>query len=139
VALAAEFPKAEGDGRVLFVKAAGAADTLGRGLEDKGWAVDEVVAYRTVDAAPPPAAVASTLAGADVVTFASASAVTSYLRLRDTDGRPLAVPPVVACIGPSTAVAARAAGLTVAIEPAKASVEALVVAIAAHLGSMAGP
>ncbi|MGH9006273.1 MAG: uroporphyrinogen-III C-methyltransferase [Acidimicrobiales bacterium] len=137
-ALAAEFAKAVGNGRVLFVKAAGAANALARGLEDKGWAVDEVVAYRTIDASPPPAAVASTLAGADVVTFASASAVTSYLRLRDTDGRPLAVPPVVACIGPSTAVAARAAGLTVAIEPAKLSVEALVVAIAAHLGALPG-
>ena len=116
-----------GDGRVLFVKAAGAGDALGAGLAAKGWAVDEVVAYRTVDAAPPPAAVAvDAWRGADVVTFASPSAVAAYLRLRDTDGRPLPVPPVVACIGPSTADGGPAAGLTVAVEPAEASVEALV-------------
>jgi uroporphyrinogen-III synthase len=97
-----------------------------------------VIAYRTVDAPPPRAEVVATLADADVVTFASASAVSAYLRLRDTDGRPLAVPPVVACIGSTTSVAARAAGLRVAVEPAKATMEALVVAVAAHLGGMPG-
>jgi uroporphyrinogen III methyltransferase/synthase len=134
-----ELPPAEGGGgRVLFVRAAGAGDTLGAGLAAKGWTVDEVVAYRTVDAPPPRAEVAAGVAEADVVTFASASAVSAYLRLRDTDGRPLPVPPVVACIGQTTSVAARAAGLSVAVEPARASVEALVVAVTAHLGAMPG-
>jgi uroporphyrinogen-III synthase len=50
----------------------------------------------------------------------------------------LSVPPVVACIGSTTSVAARAAGLSVAVEPAKATIEALVVAIAAHLGDLPG-
>jgi uroporphyrinogen-III synthase len=48
------------------------------------------------------------------------------------------VPPVVACIGSSTSVAARAAGLSVAVEPSLATMEALVVAIAAHLGDLPG-
>ncbi len=134
-----ELPPAEGGGRVLFVKAAGAGGALGAGLAAKGWDVDEVVAYRTVDAAPPRAEVAATVAEADVVTFASPSAVSAYLRLRDTAGRALAVPPVVACIGSSTSVAARSAGLSVAVEPSMATMEALVVAIAAHLGDMPAP
>jgi uroporphyrinogen III methyltransferase/synthase len=133
-----QLPATTTGGRVLFVKAAGASDALGIGLTAKGWAVDEVIAYRTVDAPSPRAEVAATVAGADVVTFASASAVAAYLRLRDTEGRPLPVPPVVACIGQTTSVAARAAGLSVAVEPARASVESLVVAIAVHLGDMAG-
>jgi uroporphyrinogen III methyltransferase/synthase len=136
--LADELPVAPAGGRVLFVKAAGSADTLRSGLAAKGWEVDEVVAYRTVDAAPPRAEVAAALGDADVVTFLSPSAVHAYLRLRDTDGRPLAVPPVVACVGPTTAMAARSAGLSVAVEPAKASVDGLVLAITAHLGALPG-
>ncbi len=132
----AELPEAPGGGRVLFVRAAGAADTVREGLGAKGWQVEEVVAYRTRDASPPPAEVASLVSRADVVTFASPSAVEAYLRIRDTAGHPLPVPPVVACIGSSSAVAARAAGLQVAVEPAKASVEGLVLAIGAHFGSL---
>jgi uroporphyrinogen III methyltransferase / synthase len=131
-----EMPPAPPGGRILFVRAAGAADTVAAGLGAKGWSVDDVVAYRTVDAPPPPAELAALVSGADVVTFASASAVNAYLRLRDTAGRPLRVPPLVACIGLSTGVAARAAGLHVAVEPSKPSVEALVLAIAAHFGAM---
>ena len=133
-----ELPPADDGGRVLFVKAAGAGETLRAGLAAKGWEVDEVVAYRTVDGPTPRAEVAATVAEADVVTFASASAVAAYLRLRDSAGRALPVPPVVACIGSSTSVAARAAGLSVAVEPSLATMEALVVAIAAHLGDLPG-
>jgi uroporphyrinogen III methyltransferase/synthase len=136
--LVEDLPEAPPGGRVLFVRAAAASETLGVGLARKGWTVDQVVAYRTVDAAAPQAEVAADLADADVVAFLSPSAVSAYLRLRDTDGRPLSVPPVVACVGSTTATAARAAGLRVAVEPSKASVDALVLAIAAHLGSMPG-
>jgi uroporphyrinogen III methyltransferase/synthase len=129
---------AEGAGRVLFVRAAAASDVVAVGLAAKGWTVDEVVAYRTIDAPPPHAEVAAMVGQADVVTFASPSAVSAYLRVRDTEGRALGVPPVVACIGSTTALAARAAGLSVAVEPAKASVEALVLSIVAHLGALAG-
>ncbi len=134
--LVAELPVTESGGRVLFVRAATAADTVREGLAAKGWSVEEVVAYRTLDAPPPPAEVAALLARADVVTFASPSAVEAYLRIGDAAGRPLPVPPVVACIGSTTAVAARAAGLRVAVEPARASVEHLVLAIGAHLGAL---
>ncbi len=134
-----EMPSAGTGGRILFIRAAGAADTVTAGLGSKGWSVDDVVAYRTIDGPAPPAEVAALVAGADVVTFASASAVNAYLRLRDTEGQPLRVPPLVACIGLSTGVAARAAGLHVAVEPSKPSVDALVLAIAAHFGAMPVP
>jgi uroporphyrinogen III methyltransferase/synthase len=130
----------EGRGRVLFVKAAGATETLATGLRAKGWQVDEVIAYRTVEASAPRAEVAAMVGQADAVTFASPSAVRAFLHLRDTDGRRLPVPPVVACIGPTTAAAARAAGITVAVEPSRASVEGLVAALVAHFGAVpAGP
>lgn len=118
--------------RVLFPRAAEARPTLAAGLGARGWEVDEVVAYRTVAAEPPADAVADDLAGAEVVTFASPSTVRAYLSLRTRGGRPLPVPPVVACIGPVTAAAARKAGLEVAVEAATPSPGGLVTALAAR-------
>jgi uroporphyrinogen III methyltransferase / synthase len=132
-ALAAAFPDAPTDGRVLFPRAAVARRALPDGLATKGWAVDEVEAYRTVAAAPPPDDVAATLVGAAVVTFTSPSTVAGYLSLTTVGGLPLPVPPVVACIGPVTAAAARKAGLDVAIESPSPSGEALVAALVARL------
>jgi uroporphyrinogen III methyltransferase / synthase len=114
---------------VLFPASAGARQTLPAALRAKGWAVDEVVAYRTVAAPPPPAAAVRELETASAVTFASPSAVEAYVSLR-TDGVPLPVPPVVACIGPLTADAARSAGLAVAVVAPSASAAALVAALA---------
>jgi uroporphyrinogen III methyltransferase / synthase len=124
-------------GRVLFPCAEGARETLPAGLRAKGWDVDEVIAYRTVAAGPPPDAVLGELAGATAVTFGSPSAVRAYLSLCTHGGTPLPVPPVVACVGPVTAAAARAAGLEVKVEPAAPSPDALVAALAAHLASRA--
>jgi uroporphyrinogen-III synthase len=45
---------------------------------------------------------------------------------------------VVACIGSTTAMAARTAGLAVAVEPSSATVEGLVASIAAHFGAIPG-
>ncbi len=131
--LAAGFPEAPAGGRVLFPRAGGAGRSLPDRLRAKGWEVDEVVAYRTVAAPPPPVAVVAVLAEADVVTFASPSAVTAYLSVRTGAGCGLPVPPVVACIGPVTAAAARHAGLSAVVESPNPSPEALVAAIAAHL------
>jgi len=119
-------------GRVLFPRSASARPTLAAGLRAKGWTVDEVVAYRTVPGPPPAAALADELAGADVVIFASPSTISAYLAARDDAGRPLAAPKAVACIGPVSAQAARAAGLPVEIEADEPSVEGLVAALVAH-------
>lgn len=132
--LVAVFPSPAGAGRVLFPRAEEARDALPVGLRAKGWEVDEVIAYRTLPAPAPADPVVEALAAADAVTFTSPSTVRSYRALRTAAGQPLPLPPVVACIGPVTAAAARKAGLEVAVEAAAPSADALVAALAARLG-----
>ncbi|MEA2717396.1 MAG: uroporphyrinogen-III synthase, partial [Actinomycetota bacterium] len=91
-------------------------------------AVDVVHAYRTVPTAPPPDLLAAA-AKADAIAFTSASTVTSYLAAAG----PAAVPPVVACIGPVTAAAAEAEGLTVAVTATDHTLDGLVAALIAIL------
>ena len=88
-----------------------------------------VEAYRTELARPPADALAAAVA-ADAVTFASASSVRNYLEVAGLQ----AVPPVVACIGPVTAAAAREAGLDVDVVPEEHTMRALAQAVADHLG-----
>jgi uroporphyrinogen III methyltransferase/synthase len=113
------------------------------GLRRKGWEVTEVDAYRTVAAGGDQGIgdqgigdheldVASS---ADVITFTSPSTVTCYVELA---GR-RATPPVVACIGPVTADAARHAGFHVDVVAAEPSVGGLVAALSAHLGAGVAP
>ncbi|HTX62468.1 MAG TPA: uroporphyrinogen-III C-methyltransferase [Acidimicrobiales bacterium] len=121
------FPVATAPGAaVLFPCSESARPTLPAALREKGWVVDVVVAYRTVPAPAPPVAVVRQLAHASAVTFASPSAVEGYVSCRTDDGSPLPVPPVVACIGPVTADAARAAGLAVTAVASSASAASLV-------------
>ena len=98
----------DGPGRVLLPQAADARPVLAEGLRAKGWTVDVVTAYRTERVRPSAAALAAA-ATADAITFTSASTVTNYVEVAGAD----AVPPVVVCIGPITAEAATAAGLSV--------------------------
>jgi uroporphyrinogen III methyltransferase/synthase len=99
-----------GAGAVLLPRAAVARDVLPDGLVARGWQVDVVEAYRTEPADPPPHAL-DAVSGADAVCFTSASTVTAFVAMVGAG----AVPPVVACIGPVTAAAARAAGLAVTV------------------------
>jgi len=117
-------------GRVLFPRAAGAGDVLAPGLRALGFVVDEVDAYRTVPARASHGAGPDALeraAGADVITFTSPSTVDAYLSL--SGGR---VPPVVACIGPVTAEAARRAGLGVDVVAAEHTAAGLVAGLVAR-------
>lgn len=128
-----------GDGAVLYPRAAGARPVLAEGLRAKGWEVRDVVAYVTapVPAGELPAELLDRAADADAVTFTSPSTVAAYLAL--AGDRP--VPPLVACIGPVTADAARRAGLRVAVEADEHGVEGLVAALVAAVaaGSGTGP
>lgn len=145
--LVAEFPEPaaagpgtpRGGGRVLFPAADRARPTLPAGLRAMGWDVDEVVAYRTVAAPPPPAAVLGAVASADAITFSSPSAVHAYVSMRTPSGEALPVPPLVACAGPVTAAAARDAGLAVDVEAPAGDPRALVASLAARLGRAAAP
>lgn len=109
-------------GPVLFPRSEIAAPTLVDGLRARGIAVSEVVAYRTVGTgdeplvlAPPP----------DAVLVTSGSVAQQVVR-RMT---PLDPRTHVACIGPSTADAARAAGLPVHVVARSRSAEALLDAV----------
>ena len=114
----------DGPGRVLLARAEVARDVLPDGLRARGWDVDVVDAYRTLPASRTDDALTA-LAGADVVTFTSASTVGRFVEAFGVD----AVPPIVACIGPVTAEAARARGLTVDVEAPTHTIDGLVAAL----------
>ncbi|MDQ3680863.1 MAG: uroporphyrinogen-III synthase [Actinomycetota bacterium] len=123
-----------GCGRVLLPRAAVARDVLPEGLRAAGWEVDVVEAYRTELAHPSPGALAAA-ARADAITFTSPSTVHNYLEVAGTG----AVPPVVACIGPVTAAAARDSQLHVDVVSEVRTMEGLAHALAAHLGRSGPP
>jgi uroporphyrinogen III methyltransferase/synthase len=107
--------------RVLYPAAEGGRDVLPEGLRAAGATVDVVLVYRSEP-------VAGTIAAdsVDLVTFTSASTVTGYV---DAVGADLSRRSPAATIGPITSDAARAAGITVAVESPTASIPALVEAI----------
>jgi len=120
-------PPGAGSGKVLLARAATARDVLPRGLEQLGWQVEVVEAYRAVRPEAPPKLLEA-VASADAVTFTSSSTVTGFLEMAGRDR----LPPVVASIGPVTSATARAAGLVVTVEAREHTVDGLVEALAAH-------
>ena len=127
--LAEAFPRpaAGGTGRILLVRAATAREVLPEGLRNKGWDVDVVEAYRT-HKSEIAEDLRHTVTGADVITFTSASTVTNYFRAMGTRE----MPPVVACIGPITAAAARDQGVEVHVVSEEYTIPGLVSALEAH-------
>ncbi|WP_432563190.1 bifunctional uroporphyrinogen-III C-methyltransferase/uroporphyrinogen-III synthase [Kineococcus sp. SYSU DK003] len=115
--------------RVFLPRADIATDTLVAGLQEYGWEVDDVTAYRTVRAAPPAAPVRDAIkTGAfDAVVFTSSSTVRNLVGIA---GKPHPST-VVACIGPATAKTAEEHGLRVDVLAAEPSADALVEALAA--------
>jgi uroporphyrinogen III methyltransferase/synthase len=116
--------------RVLLPRADIATETLLSRLTDLGWEAEDVTAYRTVRAAPPPAPIREAIKGGgfDAVLFTSSSTVRNLIGIA---GKPHAVT-VIAVIGPQTAKTAAEFGLRVDVVAAKPSVDALVEALAAH-------
>jgi uroporphyrinogen III methyltransferase/synthase len=97
--------------RVFLPRADIATDVLVAGLVNLGWEVDDVTAYRTVRAAPPPAPVREAIKGGgfDAVVFTSSSTVRNLVGIA---GKPHANT-IIACIGPATAAEAAEHGLRV--------------------------
>src|SRR3954452_15643350 len=110
--------------RVLLPRADIATETLAAGLRERGWEIDDVTAYRTVRAAPPPAEIRDAIksGGFDAVCFTSSSTVRNLVGIA---GKPHART-VVAVIGPKTAETATEFGLRVDVQPQHASVPDLV-------------
>lgn len=121
--------------RVFLPRADIATDTLVAGLQEGGWEVDDVTAYRTVRAAPPPAPVREAIKGGafDAVCFTSSSTVRNLVGIA---GKPHPTT-VVACIGPATAKTAEEHGLQVDVVAPEADGVALVDALAQHARSVA--
>ena len=121
-------------GRVLLPRADIAGDVLVDGLLDLGWEVDDVVAYRTVRAAPPAAEIRDMIksGGFDAVAFTSPSTVRNLVGIA---GKPHART-IIACIGPSTKAAAEEVGLRVDVVPEIADVPMLVDALADHVAAL---
>jgi uroporphyrinogen-III synthase len=122
-----------GDGRILLPRAAGGPREFPHELAALGWDVHEVPAYRNLPVEPESSAIDRVRSGDfDVITLTSASAARALASL--------ATPPpnaVIACIGPSTADGARAAGLPVDVVAEEHTVPGLVKAIIEHVRGMA--
>ena len=116
--------------RVLLPRADIATDTLIAGLTELGWECDDVTAYRTVRAAPPPAPIREAIKGGgfDAVLFTSSSTVRNLIGIA---GKPHNVT-VIAVIGPQTAKTAEEYGLRVHVMADKPSVAALAEALAGY-------
>ena len=116
--------------RVFLPRADIATDTLAAGLAELGWEVEDVTAYRTVRAAPPPAETREAIktGGFDAVLFTSSSTVRNLVGIA---GKPHHTT-IVACIGPQTAKAAEEHGLRVDVLADTSTVPGLVEALAAH-------
>ncbi|MFD3612018.1 bifunctional uroporphyrinogen-III C-methyltransferase/uroporphyrinogen-III synthase [Streptomyces atroolivaceus] len=114
--------------RVFLPRADIATETLVAGLIELGWEVDDVTAYRTVRASPPPAETREAIKGGgfDAVLFTSSSTVRNLVGIA---GKPHNVT-VIACIGPATAKTAEEHGLRVDVLSPEPSVHKLAQALA---------
>lgn len=124
--LVAEWPASDIRGRVLIPQSEIPDPTLVAGLEKVGFAVDFVTAYRTVGVPVPPDVVEKVRSGGirAVLVFSGAVAREVARQLA-----PLPADTVIACIGPSTAFDARAAGLPVHVIAEERTTESLVAAL----------
>ncbi len=120
--------------RVFLPRADIATDTLVAGLQEMGWEVDDVTAYRTVRATPPPAAVRDQIKSGqfDAVCFTSSSTVRNLVGIA---GKPHPNT-LVGCIGPATAKTAEEHGLRVDVIAPGATAEALIDALADYAAEL---
>ncbi|MBD8870826.1 uroporphyrinogen-III synthase [Nocardioides sp. MJB4] len=114
--------------RVFLPRADIATENLVAGLIDLGWECDDVTAYRTVRATPPPAPTRDAIKSGkfDAVLFTSSSTVRNLVGIA---GKPH-TSTVIAVIGPATAKTAEEHGLRVDVMAPNPSVEELVEALA---------
>jgi len=116
--------------RILLPRADIAREALALELQQRGALVAEIVAYRTLPAAPDPTGLAELQRGVDVITFTSSSTVRNFVRLV---GQDVSLPhALIACIGPITASTARELGLRVDIMASEYTLNGLVSALVTH-------
>lgn len=110
--------------RVFLPRADIATENLVAGLIDLGWECDDVTAYRTVRAAPPPAPTRDAIKTGkfDAVVFTSSSTVRNLVGIA---GKPHPST-VIAAIGPQTAKTCEDHGLRVDVLASRPDVDVLV-------------
>ncbi|VAV82814.1 Uroporphyrinogen-III methyltransferase / Uroporphyrinogen-III synthase [hydrothermal vent metagenome] len=119
--------------KFLLPRAEKAREVLPEYIEAKGGTIDIAPVYRTIKPRKEGERIRERLLerGYDVVTFTSSSAVKNFVSLlKKTEIAGLMIGVTVACIGPVTAEAARAAGIKVDIMPKSATVPEMAEAIA---------
>lgn len=121
--------------RVLLPRATDARDVLPDGLRELGARVDVVPVYRTVLDGEGAARVGDRLRAGDIdlVTLTSSSTARFFV---DAVGAETARAAPMASIGPVTSAAAKALGLSVAVESEESTVPALVDAIVRMMGAL---
>lgn len=132
-ALASEFPifddLLDPINRIFIPRADVSVDSLVQSMNELGWEVDDVVAYRTVRAAPPAAEIRDAIKAGrfDAVVFSSASTVRNMVGIA---GKPH-VDTIIAAIGPATVAACEEANLRVDVVASQPNQADLVDALAA--------
>lgn len=114
--------------RVFLPRADIATENLVAGLVDLGWECDDVTAYRTVRATPPPAPTRDAIKTGkfDAVVFTSSSTVRNLVGIA---GKPHPST-IIAVIGPATAKTAEEHGLRVDVLSPKPDIDVLTDALA---------
>jgi uroporphyrinogen-III synthase len=115
--------------RVLLPRADIARKALPEAIAAAGGSPHEIAVYRTVAAQPAPEALAALRAGVEVISLTSPSTVEHFIEIAKNHGLdPLHLPgsPLIACIGPITERAARAAGLTQVVVAGEYTAEGLI-------------
>lgn len=125
--LARAMPPPTAGSRVLLAQADRADDTLETSLEELGYVVERVTAYRTIGRTPT-ADERARAVGAHAVTFASGSAAQAWAAEIGSHA------PLVVVIGPTTAAVAEQVGLKPAAIATDHSTEGLCDAVVAALG-----
>ncbi len=118
-------------GRVLFPCGDIARPTIPEGLRRGGASVDAIVVYATVDATPSQATRKLIGEGVDTIVFCSPSALRRFAALGLSAGDAK-----IACIGPTTAAAAKSAGLRVEVIADDHCASGMVAALERHYSAV---
>jgi uroporphyrinogen-III synthase len=119
--LGEELPAEEGD-RIMLLRSDIADPKLGGRLAERGFSVTEAAIYRTLPAKGP----SPKIKDADLIVFASPSAVKSFCSLVAEDELRKLRGLTAVCIGPVTELAAKESGFSSTTRPASFTLDAVV-------------